>query len=124
MLNLEIKKEWIAALRSDDYQQGEAQLKTEDGKFCCLGVLCDILQKKGVVTEFVSENTTSFYGLVNEPVGDYEVLSVGISLYLGINCNPEMQHIVKGETVYDTLSELNDNGMSFNDIATLIEKQL
>lgn len=50
-LKPEVKKKWLAALRSGDYQQVKHKLRveTEDGKpsFCCLGVLCDIYEKEG-----------------------------------------------------------------------------
>ena len=36
------KKAWVDALRSGKYEQGKEILK-RDGKYCCLGVLCDIL---------------------------------------------------------------------------------
>jgi hypothetical protein len=42
-----IKKRWLKALRSGKYQQGTNSLQTiEDGiaKFCCLGVLRDIIK--------------------------------------------------------------------------------
>ncbi len=32
---------WVEALRSGKYQQGRQYLN-KDGKFCCLGVLCEI----------------------------------------------------------------------------------
>ncbi len=41
-MNPEIKKQWVAALRSGKYEQGRMRLK-RDGRFCCLGVLCEIL---------------------------------------------------------------------------------
>ena len=37
----EIKKLWIEALNSDQYPQGRTFLN-KDGKFCCLGVLCEL----------------------------------------------------------------------------------
>ena len=48
-MNPEIKREWVAALRSGKYEQGDGELRdpfkvTE--KFCCLGVLCDILKDR------------------------------------------------------------------------------
>ena len=49
-MNKSIKKKWVAALRSGEYQQGQG-LMCHEGKYCCLGVLCDILPKpakKGV----------------------------------------------------------------------------
>lgn len=41
-MNPEAKKLWVEALRSDKYQQGKGALKTIQGSFCCLGVLCDL----------------------------------------------------------------------------------
>lgn len=35
----EIKQKWLDALRSGQYEQGHGKLKTDDGKYCCLGVL-------------------------------------------------------------------------------------
>jgi hypothetical protein len=39
ILTPELKAAWIAALRSGQFEQGTAGLKTWDGKVCCLGVL-------------------------------------------------------------------------------------
>lgn len=41
-MNPELKKKWVEALRSGKYEQGEKQLRSQDDKFCCLGVLADI----------------------------------------------------------------------------------
>ena len=46
MKSRELRDEWVAALRSGDYPQGQGALKTADG-YCCLGVLCDIVDPKG-----------------------------------------------------------------------------
>lgn len=44
----EVKDKWIEALQSGKYAQGTGALRSEDGeKFCCLGVLCDILDPGG-----------------------------------------------------------------------------
>jgi len=40
-MNKELKEKWLAALRSGKYQQGYTYLSAH-GKYCCLGVLCDI----------------------------------------------------------------------------------
>lgn len=51
-LHPEIKAQWVAALRSGEYKQGQGGLQsiTADGvaTHCCLGVLCDIAVKAGV----------------------------------------------------------------------------
>lgn len=41
-LDPEVKAKWVEALRSGRYKQGQHVLQTPDGKFCCLGVYCDI----------------------------------------------------------------------------------
>lgn len=38
----ELKDKWVAALKSGTYVQGRQMLKTPDGRFCCMGVLCDV----------------------------------------------------------------------------------
>ncbi len=40
-----IKRKWLKALRLGKYKQGIEYLKN-DGKYCCLGVLCDIYAKE------------------------------------------------------------------------------
>lgn len=50
-----VAKEWIAALRSGKYKQGQGQLKTQD-KFCCLGVLCDISKQSEWFNSYYDEN--------------------------------------------------------------------
>ena len=42
-MKAEIKTEWVAALRSGEYTQGQGWLKSADGRYCCLGVLCTLL---------------------------------------------------------------------------------
>lgn len=44
LLEQDLKKQWTASLRSDKYKdrQGKNMLKTPEGNFCCLGVVCDM----------------------------------------------------------------------------------
>lgn len=37
------KHSWIEALRSEKYEQGRNRLKDDSNKFCCLGVLCEVV---------------------------------------------------------------------------------
>src|ERR1044071_1366611 len=53
-MNDDIKAEWVAALRSGDYVQGNGRLRFYDGRkdqesYCCLGVLCVLAQAAGVI---------------------------------------------------------------------------
>ncbi len=38
-----IKKKWLKALRSGEYEQGIGELREDETHYCCLGVLGDIL---------------------------------------------------------------------------------
>ena len=48
-MNSDVKTLWLAALRSGEYEQGRAALRDRDDKFCCLGVLCELAAKAGVI---------------------------------------------------------------------------
>lgn len=51
-MNKGVKKQWVKALRSGEYKQGEGRLAVikEGGTvFCCLGVLCDLAVKAGII---------------------------------------------------------------------------
>ena len=41
-MDKKIKKKWLKALRSGKYKQGRDALRIGN-KFCCLGVLCDLV---------------------------------------------------------------------------------
>lgn len=43
-----VKTLWVTALRSGEYEQGRHTLRKGD-QFCCLGVLCDLAVKEGVI---------------------------------------------------------------------------
>lgn len=51
-MNKEIQDRWVAALRSGEYKQGKYRLQRDDDTYCCLGVLCDLAVKDGVVAAF------------------------------------------------------------------------
>ena len=40
-----LKKKWLCALRYGNYEQTKGRLRNDDG-FCCLGVLCDLIDPK------------------------------------------------------------------------------
>lgn len=43
----DLKAYWVKKLRSREYEQGMSKLRLENDKFCCLGVLCDIMNPGG-----------------------------------------------------------------------------
>jgi hypothetical protein len=46
-MKAELKQKWIEALRSGEYRQGKGVLRDSVDRFCCLGVLCDVVSKSG-----------------------------------------------------------------------------
>lgn len=99
-MNPEVKKRWVEALRSGDYEQGEQHLRVS-GKYCCLGVLCEI-------SDFEYDGAEAF-----------PPPAVVLWADLGHEA-PSV--LVEGARYY--LSNLNDDGMTFEAIAKLIEEQL
>jgi hypothetical protein len=59
-MNPDVKTRWVEALRSGEYAQGREVLHRvshDDGAlFCCLGVLCDLAYRDGVVTRRLAPN--------------------------------------------------------------------
>lgn len=101
-MDQEIKKLWIDALRSGEYNQGEGALRTNDNRFCCLGVLCDI----AAVNEKWAWDGEFRWALPRE-----------VQKWAEINSAYPV-------TSQGALGCLNDDGMPFIDIADLIEAQL
>lgn len=115
-MNPEVKARWVAALRSGEYKQGKEFLRY-GGRFCCLGVLCD-LHSLDTGTQWGSKGYAASYcghamGFPNE-VADWAGMSdsYGAGPYLQINGNPWQA------------AHHNDYGRSFAEIADAIEKQL
>ena len=141
----EIKQAWVEALRSGEYTQGLQQL-TANNRFCCLGVLCDIARKCGVVElregkdiqgiERLFYGTTEEHNIPHKPNADlgakYEVLPKSVMEWSGLDVNnPELNIQDDDEDWRNNgpypvpMAELNDElGYGFNRLANLIEKQL
>lgn len=124
-MNKKIKKLWIEALRSKMYRQGMNALRIKNDKdelsHCCLGVLCEIAIKEAdsetrVQAEDSLVKEQSFlpdrvvrWALLDayDPVVEYN--------YTGIN---------SAEIKRESLAYLNDRAISFDRIATLIDRNL
>ena len=113
-----IKERWIAALNSGDYEQGVGSL-SKDNQYCCLGVLCDLAAKDGVITATNKHSGVTFSTYTSFD-GDDKYLPVSVQRWAGISShNP---------TVYKdtmiTLANLNDQSYDFNVISQVIEAVL
>lgn len=57
-MNPDVKEKWLNLLRSEEYEQGNGQLGYDppDGtpaRRCCLGVLCEVAVREGVIEKTV-----------------------------------------------------------------------
>lgn len=102
----EFRKEWIVALRSGEYKQGRGYLHQED-RFCCLGVACDLLVKRGLVTEKRDVGEVTYYGIPDST-------SQGSYLPIGIRDLLKIPH-------QSAIAGLNDDVKSFDYIAKALE---
>lgn len=143
-MNAEVKQQWLEALRSGEYKQGQEQLhKTgpEGDRFCCLGVLCDLALKAGATKVAKLDQNTDYDEETEEDVlvnafdvwyGDanaaslavttsFEVLPEDVRKWAGLDGDDP---IVEVDGVEKCLSNLNDNGTTFEALADIIEEKL
>lgn len=114
----EIKEQWTGALRSGDYNQGTGHLREGDG-YCCLGVLCDLAVKAGVIPE-PSVSDSGVYTYCDAQRSRY-YLPHAVRLWAELDSdNPTVR--VQGGNMY--LAELNDDGVPFDEIADHIDANL
>ena len=121
----EIKKLWVEALRSGEYQQCKGVLHDSNG-YCCLGVLTELYRKTTGDGEWVNskDNIAPFFLFKNlTPTGRFDKIHLPfcIQKWAGLDYpNPEVK--IRGR--YTTLASENDSGVDFEKIATIIEEQL
>ena len=100
--------QWLEALRSNNYAQGSFSLRRDDA-FCCLGVGCDIFEVPSAPSTYSKGDTV--YGRIPEgsaaPLELIEILQLYGSVGLDINND-------------NSLAQLNDNGVTFHEIAARI----
>lgn len=131
MMVPEIKEEFLVALRSGKYKQGQSYLRDSEDCYCCLGILCEIAVRRGVIPEptirdeaapIDSDGTPKkVYFYVNDPKDFWEnesrsVLPKVVMSWSGIET--EM-----GSFDGTSLASLNDNGKSFAEIADIVEEK-
>ena len=129
-MNQRIKKLWIKALRSGDYNQGENFLNIvkSDGTetHCCLGVLCELASIEGIVTRRMHINHASFghrknkYS-VEDCEHEIEFLPKEVMDWAELDSEDPF---VEFNNEQSTLANLNDTNQSFKKIADVIEEQL
>lgn len=136
-MNPEIRDQWIAALESGEFLQGEGCLTqiTADGteKNCCLGVLTELAVKAGAISRvgvYQELNRARIgYGAHDEK----STLPCEVRLWAGLSdSNPAVEYVCESDPEQNgiySLAELNDGSrtdeaLEFTEIAKLIREQL
>lgn len=109
-----LQKEWVKMLRKHKDHQIDSKLgEIENGewKACCLGLACMILNKKKKITTLFQEGTLK----------DLENVSFLASFkrFRLRDDNGSFKETIDG---HDSLVEMNDAGVSWEEIANVIEK--
>jgi hypothetical protein len=126
-MNPEVKAKWVAALRNPEAKQTKNCLRDENG-FCCLGILTDIYIKEHGL-DWDDEKDAGRY----QYLGWYSTLPSVVKTWAGVKDNVagsvEAPPKLTENTLVNTdgtclLTTLNDNGITFLQIADLIEEQL
>lgn len=115
MINKKLMRKWIAVLRSRKYKQGIRALRSDEettghvDRYCCLGVLCDIVNPKGWTRSMSSVNYIHVGSDTTRKTGSEFLLPVSILLKIG-------------DIDESNLARMNDDGEKFYEIANYLEK--
>lgn len=102
------QKLWVAALRSEKYEQTKDILEDNFG-FCCLGVACKIADQHGVFVRKHDDGTLIGGDLSDQP---------DVQKWLGLKSS----YGGLPEKTGSGLTELNDSGKTFKELADIIEQ--
>ena len=110
----EVMKLWIEALRSGEYIQGNMYLK-RDNRYCCLGVLCEVMQKETGLLSIRSTNHIGDCVLYDEAAG---ALPLKVQAWAGMRSH---DGVIPNSV---NLTSMNDSfNKSFEEIADVIEEK-
>ena len=130
-----VKKKWLEALRSGEYKQGKRTLRRiePDGgySYCCLGVLCDLAVKEGVIEQPKLEGNRTVYGSWDTDTNDWgSTAALPSKVVDWAFTKKEIQHQGRPDLADPRpngihLSYWNDQrDKNFDEISDLIEVQL
>ena len=106
----QIREEWLQALESGAYKQTKDHLKKDNG-FCCLGIACEVSKKE--LNLKIEEDDVKL-GIIYYS-GRSSTLPVRVIKYFGFRDDiGKFDSMIDG---YSSLAEMNDEGLSFKEIA-------
>lgn len=114
-----VKAEWVRRLRSGDYEQGNGFLRNQYDEYCCLGVLCEVVEPD----KWVQPTKEGDAWTHDEVVESLTMPSFHVLIKAGI---PEQGPSAPDAltSAVQSLASVNDRGGSFALIADLIEEYL
>ncbi len=128
-MNPEVKAEWIEALRSGEYKKGMGRLRGADSPndyYCCLGVLCELAVKAGVIEPVERGGIYDSYRYGEE--GELSLLPKAVQEWAGVTDVGDLPEPVthdKSSEDVRYLTTFNDIlSVTFNDVAEVIEEAL
>ena len=130
MTPVEARAAWVKDLRGGAYSQIGGRLHAAGGGYCCLGVACETYKRCGgrLREELAADGEEVAYD------GSAGLLPATVAAWLGFSkdraraqqsdeCSGECRESVMFQNeARDSLVELNDAGMCFEEIADLIEQ--
>ena len=125
-MNQDIKKKWIAALRSGKYKQAQKVLRAGEDRFCCLGVLCDVVDSSRWDGNAYHDDCGRGRESITLPDSIGEIMDLDDSASFDAESLPKDLRERLGKATATTakiatLTWLNDAGASFDLIADVIE---
>src|SRR5216110_1229848 len=111
-----IAQDWAAELRSGRWEQGRGTLRSKGDTFCCLGVLCEMAVKAGVIPApqpCAIDDCGHTYG--EQAASGHAPREV--VKWAGMNSGWGSF----GEGSSDSLAIWNDNGKTFEELADVID---
>lgn len=127
----EVKERWLAALRDGRPQTTgvlhrlESSDETRPAGQCCLGVLTEIAKDEGIVVERPSDWPSRVAYGTPGGYGEAMILPEPVKTWAGLSdSNPDVliRRTDVGTVQKTCLAELNDAGVTFPEIADIIEK--
>lgn len=137
-LRPDMKGLWLAALRSGEFEQARSALRNNEGAMCCLGVACEVVRRADSLAGYWKTDPAggfqsgTMFSTVHLPKPIAKALflnnaklqseeAVGCGFLGAITLHGFERGIVESKhNVF--LSDLNDEGFSFLEIADLIEE--
>ena len=112
MKDKKLMARWIRALKSGKYNQGQEWLNRYN-QYCCLGVLCDLINPKGWVAKKNGEETVYSWKNTPRAVEVFDRLPIPVRNKIGLTGDDQSSLII-----------MNDVGKSFETIAVWIKTNL